>query len=749
MYTPVLFGLAVLLQLAAVAFAVGMVRRQVRSAPWIILAAAMILMLVFRVFGLMTGGTPPFLKLADQFVRLTSASISLCVSSLFLLSLFSIRHVILAREVSEAARRQSDEQLRLSLKSGQTGTWDSDIVNNRITWSDAIYVFHGLSPGEFGGRLEDFPPLIHPDDRERISEKVRQSIDNHTPYHAEYRALWPNGKIRWIFTTGEVIYDKHGKAIRMLGAASDITERKLAEEALQKSEARWQLAVRAARDGIWDWNLVTEELYWSPRCKEMLGYEDNELNVNGRDAVRNLMHPDDRDRGLANAMRHLRGEVPVYQDEYRVLHRDGSYRWILSRGQAIFDSSGRAVRMTGSNTDVTERRRLEVEREELLSRERETRVEAERANKAKDEFIAILSHELRTPLTPILLTVSLMESHPQLPDDLRADVANIRRNIELESRLIGDLLDLTRISQGKLQLDMYAVDLHPLLRSTIAICLREDSVQMQLDLSATHHFVRGDGTRLQQVFWNLINNAQKFTPPNGTITLRTSDVQEGGIVRVEVSDSGEGIDPVVLPKLFNAFEQGEVRATRQFAGLGLGLAICKRLVEAQGGTIAAISEGRGKGATFVVELPTIPKPIPSQPSPDTMPLSAPTRPMSVLLVEDHEPTARVLAKLLRNLGHDVKTVYSVASALGATNVQRFDLLLSDIGLPDGSGLDLMRQLRDQYAGKAIALTGFGMEEDIRSTRAAGFAAHVTKPVDFQRLRETIDQFAGGNGTSAD
>ena len=235
-----------------------------------------------------------------------------------------------------------------------------------------------------------------------------------------------------------------------------------------------------------------------------------------------------------------------------------------------------------------------LERARLFEAERAARAEAERASGAKDEFLAVLSHELRTPLTPVLLTVSLMESNPALTDELRQDVAAIRRNVELESRLISDLLDLTRIARGKLQLDTQEVDLHLIVRSAIDICQREASARMVVELKAGRHVVSGDQTRLSQVFWNLVNNAQKFTPADGVITVRSSDTPAGR-VRVEVIDTGLGIDPAVLPKLFNAFEQGEARAARQYAGLGLGLAISRRLAEAHGGTIAAHSDGRGAG----------------------------------------------------------------------------------------------------------------------------------------------------------
>jgi CheY-like chemotaxis protein len=248
----------------------------------------------------------------------------------------------------------------------------------------------------------------------------------------------------------------------------------------------------------------------------------------------------------------------------------------------------------------------------------------------------------------------------------------------------------------------------------------------------------GDSTRLQQVFWNLINNAIKFTPDDGTIIVRSSNTADGRVC-VEVVDTGAGIDPAVLPKLFNAFEQGEVRAARQQAGLGLGLAISKKLAEAHGGTIVATSGGRGRGATFTVDLPVVAQrrhakhPIPQHPAP----VPTATQPVHVLLVEDHEPTLRVMERLLRQIGHRVTGVASVASATAAAAEDGFDLIISDLGLPDGSGLDVMRRLRERYAGRAIALTGYGMESDITASREAGFAEHLTKPVDLAALDAAI------------
>lgn len=377
-----------------------------------------------------------------------------------------------------------------------------------------------------------------------------------------------------------------------------------------------------------------------------------------------------------------------------------------------------------------------LERARLFEAERQARADAERANRSKDEFLAMLSHELRTPLTPVMLTVSMLESNPLLPATLREDVASIRRNVELESRLISDLLDLTRITKGKLQLDEQDVDLHLVIRSAIEICQREASARLIVDLRSPRHVVRGDSTRLQQIFWNLINNAQKFTPPLGIITVRSEVSPDGNRIRVQVADNGAGVDPALLPKLFDAFEQGDVRLAKQQAGLGLGLAISKRLVEAHDGVITAHSPGRGGGSTFTVDLPVVVDAI--------VPSTPPTRHaerlkahLNILLVEDHAPSLRALSRLLMQMGHRVTPATSVASALAAAGLSQFDLLISDLGLPDGSGLDVMRRLREPFKDRAIALTGYGMESDIAASRDAGFVEHLIKPVDVEQLNDAI------------
>jgi CheY-like chemotaxis protein len=323
----------------------------------------------------------------------------------------------------------------------------------------------------------------------------------------------------------------------------------------------------------------------------------------------------------------------------------------------------------------------------------------------------------------------------------------IRRNVELEGRLIDDLLDLTRISKGKVQLSLEIVDGHSLLHNALDICrtdLDAKHLGLALNLAAINVRLEADPARLQQIFWNLIKNAIKFTPEGGTVTISTAN-DEAGNLSVEVQDTGMGIDAESLPKIFKAFEQGE-RA--HLGGLGLGLAITKALVETHRGTIVAMSDGPGHGARFSVLLPTSVQQIDGQVKKSTAP-AAERQSLRILLVEDHEDTNRSLTRLLRRRGYDVEAANSVRSALDLAAAGRFDVLVSDIGLPDGSGIDLMVALNSDRPSLGIALTGFGMEEDVQKTQRVGFAHHLVKPVDLNKLDSLIQSAAEAGAIGAE
>lgn len=411
--------------------------------------------------------------------------------------------------------------------------------------------------------------------------------------------------------------------------------------------------------------------------------------------------------------------------------------------------------------DITERKR--AEQEIRLAKE-----QAEAASRAKDRFLAVLSHELRTPLTPVAIAVSsLIESRPD--PALLSELEMIRRNIELEARLIDDLLDLSRIARGRLRLDIEVVDMHQALRRAVEICRDEALVaglEVFTELNARDYHVSADHARIMQIAWNLVRNAAKFTPAGGRLVIRTSNLsdplgpsagQDGheresmGRLVVEFADTGIGIAANLMPRIFDAFEQGHDEVRRRAHGLGLGLSICRSLAEAMGGQLTAESPGEGMGSTFRLELNTVPTPLPG-PAPTSAPEAPPCLALegpddetpdgvrlNVLLVEDNQDTLRYLASVLRRRGHDVVTADTIAGARAAVDRADwpFDLLISDIELPDGNGLELMRWLRDQSPLRAIAMSGFGAEEDLQLSRSAGFLEHLIKPIDPTRLDAAI------------
>jgi signal transduction histidine kinase/CheY-like chemotaxis protein len=402
----------------------------------------------------------------------------------------------------------------------------------------------------------------------------------------------------------------------------------------------------------------------------------------------------------------------------------------LTKGPLTADLLERSIRYS------IQQRRSEEQRIRLL-REQAARVEAEAASQAKDRFLSVLSHELRTPLTPVLMAVGVLESDPDFPEHLREYLEIIRQSVDLEARLIDDLLDLTRIHRGTLKLHFEVVDLHAAIDTAVRASRGEaETAGLELTFSpgARDRRIWADPGRIQQVLLNLLRNAVKFTPSGGAVRV-TSANERSGRVAFRVSDTGVGIEPHVLPRIFDAFQQGESEPSRRQSGLGLGLSVARLLVERHGGTISAASEGRGRGAIFTVEFDTVAA---SERGEQSEPGA---HAISLLLVEDHPETLRLLARLLRGFRYHVQTASNVEEALHLADRYRFDVVVSDIGLPDGSGLDLMRRLRDHHGMRGIAVSGFGMEEDRTRSLAAGFSEHLIKPVDFRSLRAAIERLA--------
>lgn len=501
-----------------------------------------------------------------------------------------------------------------------------------------------------------------------------------------------------------------------------------AEEALELSHRRTRLyeaVLSSTPDFVYIFDLDHRFVYanqalltmWGKTWEEAIGRTCLEL---GYEPWHAAMHDREIEQAVATKQP-VRGEVPFTGTNGRRI-----YDYIFV---PVFGADGNVEAVAGTTRDVTERK----ESEQQLAA---AKAAAEAGSRAKDDFLAALSHELRTPLNPVLLVAGEAERNPDLPPAVRADFAAIRRNIELEARLIDDLLDLTRITRGKLRLERQVLDAHELLRACVGFVhpdIEAHGLQFTLGLKAVEHWVEADPVRLQQVFWNVLRNAVKFSMAGGDVSLRTTN-REGRFV-VEITDTGIGIAAADLPKIFEAFQQGS--NGNSFGGLGLGLAITRALVEQHGGCITAESPGRGLGSTFRLEFPLAVSPA-SRASGQAGATGekAPVRQTAkrILLVEDHEDTRETLARLLVRRGHQVSPAGTLRAARALAASGDFDVVISDLGLPDGEGTELLAYFANSGRKPlSIAMTGFGMEEDIQRTLAAGFVAHMTKPINMADL----------------
>lgn len=369
---------------------------------------------------------------------------------------------------------------------------------------------------------------------------------------------------------------------------------------------------------------------------------------------------------------------------------------------------------------------------------------AETSARAKDVFVAMLSHELRTPLMPALMLIDELEDSSALTEPDRAALATIHRNLKLEIRLIDDLLDLTRINKGKLALDCEITDAHLCIAPALEISrheIAEKQLILTVNLSATQHMVNADCARLQQIIWNLLRNAVKFTSAGGSIAVRSYNNAAGRLI-LELTDTGIGIDPSAIEAIFDPFAQGDPSLQSRFGGLGLGLAISRSLAEAHDGSLTASSAGLGKGSTFRLDLPAIESFSPQGVNPcEKSSDPARKKDLRILLVEDHCDTRSTLQRMLTRRGYQVESATDASSALALCAAEPFDLVLSDIGLPDRSGLELMREIAARHQIVGIAMSGFGMDSDIAKCKEAGFREHLTKPVDLETLDTVLQRAA--------
>jgi PAS domain S-box-containing protein len=634
--------------------------------------------------------------------------------------------------------RESESRFRTLADNMSQFAWMADGTGALFWYNQRWFDYTGTTFEAMQGW--GWQQVQHPDHVDRVREKFIRHVQDGTVWEDTFPLRSAAGEFRWFLSRAFPIRDAQGAVVRWFGTNTDITALREAQEALRLSETRFrqiadtlpQIVWGAGTDGVLD--------YYNRRWFEYIARPETDVEGARWDQY---IHPEDLPSTYETWVAAL-ASGESYQTEFRVRRADGVYRWFLARALPIRDAQDKVVRWFGTCTDIDDRKRMQEENLQMIERERAARLASETAGRMKDDFLATLSHELRTPLNPVLLLATDSAANPSLPAEVRADFETIAKNVALEARLIDDLLDLTRITRGKLALTVGPIDLHSVLRDAIANVvgdLADHQIHFVTDFSAPQASVVGDSVRLQQVFWNILRNAAKFTPPKGTVILSTRLTPDQARVEVTVRDTGMGMNPEEVGRLFNAFAQGDhagSAGSHRFGGLGLGLAISRMLVELHSGRIWGASDGLGLGSTFTVQIPrAVPAGATASPAADPSirkpALSSGSRPTRILLVEDHEPTRASLVQLLARRHYDVTEAGGYQEAIAIARTQKFDLLVTDIGLPDGDGYQLLRTLRLASEIIGIALTGYGMEEDIEKSRRAGFATHLTKPIRVQDL----------------
>jgi PAS domain S-box-containing protein len=633
--------------------------------------------------------------------------------------------VLVFRDASEQQRRDEEarrtrEIFQLVHQIGKIGHWEWNSLTDENKWSPEIEALYGLPPGGFEGGYAGWAKLVHPDDLPRAEADVRRAFQT-GEYFTEFRVVWPDGSVHWLETRAYVFKDGHDKPVRIVGVNMDITDRKKQEEALRASEQRWRTLAEALPNLVFT-DLPDGQCDWlSSQWGKYTGIPETDLL--GLRWLETVIHPEDRMRTLA-CWQAACADQADYDLEYRIRRHDGEYHWFKTRGVPVRDEQGKIVYWFGTCTDIEDVKRLEAALRE--------------ADRRKDEFLATLAHELRNPLAPIRtgLQVLRLSGDRAIREQARE---MMDRQLGQLVRLVDDLLDISRITSNKLALRKARLPL---------ACVTENAVEtarplidakghtLVVNLPPEPLLLDADLTRLAQVFWNLLNNAAKYTDAGGRIELSAERVRREVVVTVR--DSGIGIPKQALPGLFMLFSQVTPSLERSQGGLGIGLALVKGLVEMHGGSVAALSAGLGQGSQFVVRLPlALEQPPSEKPRAEDCRKAGVRR--RVLVVDDNRDAAASLAMMLSLVGHETRTAQDGLEALELAEAFRPDAILLDIGLPKLNGYDVCCRIREQSWGQRVfivAITGWGQEDDRRRSREAGFDQHLIKPVDFAAL-ETL------------
>lgn len=667
------------------------------------------------------------------------------------------------RKQFEEKLQRSNERFELVTRATNDAVWDWNLQTNEVWWNEAVRTMFGYADGEVSPTSKWWYEHIHPDDRERVVSGIHDVIDHGGEnWSDEYRYLCADGSFKYILDRGFAIH-RDGQPVRMLGAMQDVTARRTAEENLRKSQERLQLVLDSSALGFWYCDLPFDVLNWSNLTKEHF-WLSPEASVMIDDFYR-IIHPEDRERTRSAIDKSIQ-ERGQYDIEYRTVNPQGDrIKWIRAIGRGFYNQNNEPYRFDGITIDISEEKMIESEREQLLMSEKNARSEAEQANRMKDEFLATLSHELRTPLSSILGWSRLLKEGQITGEQANRAIETIERNAKSQAQLIEDVLDVSRIVSGKMRLEVRPVDLASIIDTSIdAVRPAAEAKNIRLQrVTDSNVMIAGDADRLQQVIWNLLSNAIKFTPKDGRVQIKMERINSH--VEVTVADDGLGIEPDVLPFIFERFRQSDSTTTRQYGGLGLGLAIVRHLVELHGGTVQAASDGLNCGSVFTVAFPLIAvrsKEITFGSEDETTDNTHPTasgnvpftcpdelKNLRVLIVDDEPDTREMLLFIMETCQARAKGVSSVEEALKTLEAETFDVLISDIGMPERDGYDLIRtvrQLAPDRGGRlpAVALTAYARVEDRLKALNAGFQMHVSKPVDPAELLAVVASLATWN-----
>jgi len=651
------------------------------------------------------------------------------------------------RERSEEELRKSEARYRALFETTQDGIMIVDDQGYYVEVNDSLCrILKAPRERLIGAHFSEFIPP----DVLKEAEKEFVELKGFSAFEGEFPMLTADGQtveLDWI-SRGNFVPGLH------FCVAREVTERKRAQEELRQSEEKYRSLLENANDIIYSHDLEGKYLTINRACAEITGYTRTEI-LGGLN-IAQVVVPEHLELAKEMTRRKFTDPSPTVY-EVDIFTKDRR-RLTLEVSTRISYRDGQPVAVEGIGRDITDRKRIERAREELLEREQKARRELEEASRLKDEFLATVSHELRTPLTAMLGWSHLLRTGTLDENNMARAVETIERNARSQAQLIEDLLDVSRIITGKLRLDVRAVEPASLIESALEAvrpAAEAKGVALLKVLDTTISSVLGDPARLQQVVWNLLSNAIKFTPGGGSVEVRLERVATQ--IQIVVSDTGEGISADFLPYVFDRFRQADATTTRMHGGLGLGLAIVRHLVEMHGGTVSAESYGEGQGATFFVRLPLTPVYQKSSMQGHTVQLAdhsklltldCPERldGLKILAVDDEEDTRELLRSVFEHCGAKVTTAASAAEALTLLEETRPDVLISDIGMPEEDGYELIvkvRALPVERGGKtpAVALTAYARAEDRLRALRTGYQMHVPKPVELAELVAIVARLA--------